>query len=38
MKAQIDTLWKVIRGVKAQLAHVVKEQNRKLNKEMKCTK
>ena len=28
MKAQIDTPWKVIRGVKEQLAHVVKEQKR----------
>ena len=29
MKAQIDTQWKVIRGVKEQLVHVVKEQKRK---------
>ena len=29
INAQIDTQWKMIRGVKEQLAHVVKEQKRK---------
>ena len=32
MKAHINAQWKVIRGVKEQLAHVVKEQKRKTTK------
>ena len=40
MKAQIETQWKVTRGVKEQLAHVVKEQKRKAEqiKELDKTK
>ena len=40
MKAQINAQWKVIRGVKEQLAHVVKEQKRKTEqrKELDKTK
>ena len=38
MKAQIDTQWKVIRGVKEQLAHVVKEEKRKTEQGRKMDK
>ena len=38
MKAQINAQWKVIRGAKEQLAHVVKEQKRKTEQKKNWTK